>query len=157
MKTKTKQSEKSAIKSAIAMQRELLGNAQDIGNVLTTAQNVAPIFMPHAFNMATGLHGVANLIAEILAEREAVFPSGIETTELRTVAIAAGMFASEIIAEVQARFAAGTKRYPSQTVHAYLSIFMHKQGRIGKIKLTSAEDKERKCCKPRIKWYLVQD
>ena len=162
---KIKNETKSAIKSAKSMQRDLLGNAQDIGNVLTTAENVQPAFMPHAFNMVTGLHGVANLIADILTEREAMFARGIESTELRKVAIAASMFASEVIAEVQARFAAGTSRYPYETIHMYLSVFMNHENKhalkglpsVAKIKLTNAEDKPRPCYKPRTKYYLVQD
>ena len=155
MKTETK-SKKSAIKEARNMQRELLDNAHDIGNVLTTASNVSPVFMPHVFNMHTGKHGIKNLIAEILTERGAVFPKGIELTEFRKVATAASMFASEIIDEVQARFTAGTTRYPYETIHLYLSVFMFRSGMIGKIKLTNAEDKPRSCFKPRIKWYLIQ-
>ena len=106
--------------------------------------------------MESGNHGIATLISEILAEREAVFPLGVEKTEFRNIAIATSLYAKEIIAEVQSRFATGSDRYPDSSVHCYLSTFMAKKGTIGKIKLTNAEDKPRKSSKPRVKFYLVQ-
>ena len=154
MKTTTET--KKEAQNAIALQREILASSHDINNVLTTASNVAPVFHTHYANMESGKHGIATLISEILAEREAIFPAGVELTAFRKIAIAQAMFASEIIAEVQARFAAGSVRYPDSTVHCYLSTFMPKKGTIGKIKLTNAEDKPRKCDKPRVKFYLVQ-
>lgn len=143
---------------------ELLGNAQDINNVLTVAK-VQSIFQGHYFNLENDSHGIAFLIAEILKEREAVFPKGIETSELRQVAIATSMYASDIIEEVHNRFTAGSSRYPYETVHAYLSIFMNADNKkqlrsvpkIGQIKLTNNEDKPRPCFKPRCKYYLVQE
>ena len=106
--------------------------------------------------MTTEENGIAALISEILSDNEAIFPAGIETTEFRKVAIASAMFASEIIEQVQSRFAAGSVRYPYKTIHQYLSIFMTRNGKVGKIKLTNAEDKPRPCNKPRTKWYFVE-
>ncbi len=159
-----KTNDNQAVASAVAMQREMLSAVQDGNNVLTTGQ-VKSTFQGHAFNMESGKHGIANLIAEILTEREAIFAKGIETTELRPVAIAASMFTEEIIAEVQHRFSAGTTRYPYNTIHMYLSVFMRDSGkhslanlpRVRKIKLSNEEDKPRKSAKPRGKWYLIQN
>ena len=147
--------EKEESKNAISMQREILTNCQDINNVLTSAQNVSPLFHSHYVNMDTAAHGIENLIAEILTAREAVFPKGIEHTEFKKVAIAASMFASEIEKEVEARFTAGSCRYPYETIHQYLSVFMFRKGKVGKIKLSGIEDQPRPCCKPRCKWYLI--
>lgn len=142
--------------NAVEMGRELLSNAQDINNVLTVA-DCSPTFQGHYFNLETEKHGIANLIAEILTEREAIFPKGIEDSELRKVAIGAAMFTREIANEVKARFTAGTTRYPLHTIEAYLSIFMRNSGKVGKIQLKGHEDKPRPCYKPRCKWYLIQD
>jgi hypothetical protein len=158
MKTTTTKNE------AAQFGRELLGNSQDINNCLTVAE-VSPTFQGHYFNLVSEKHGIAFLIAEILTEREAVFAKGIEATELKAVAVAASMFASEVISEVKARFTAGTTRYEYNTVHAYLSVLMNPESkhclanipRIGKIKLTNAEDKPRPCYKPRTKFYLLAD
>ena len=143
-------------KTAVGMNREILSGSKDINNVLSTSSVVSPLFHTHYTNMETELHGISNLIAEILTEREAVFPLGIENGEFRKIAIAASLTAEEIIEAVQSRFASGSVRYPYTTVHQYLSVFMFRKGQIGKIKLTGAEDKPRSCCKPRCRWYLVQ-
>ena len=159
----TKNTMKNEINPAVAMQREMLSNVQDANNVLTSGE-VSPTFQGHVFNMETGKHGIANLIAEILTDHDAVFAMGIENTELRAVAISASMYAEEIIDEVKRRFTAGTTRYPYTTVHQYLSVFMRTDSKwqipvvpkVAKIKLSNVEDKPRKSAKPRVKWYLVQ-
>jgi hypothetical protein len=153
----TKTNETSETLNAIAMSREVLSNSQDINNVLTTSQQVKAVFHTHFADMETGECGIENLIARILREREAQFPKGVESTELRQIAVAGAMFTDEIVTEVQNRFTAGSVRYPKQTVKAYLSVFMAKSGKIGRIQLTNSEDKNRTCCKPRCKWYLVTE
>lgn len=153
MKTKTKNDTKAAVAFAVSSNRELLENQHDINNVLTTAENVSPMFGGHYFNMESGEHGLQTLIAEILTEREAIFPKDSENSALRQVVISAGMFTSEIVAEVEKRFSGGTNRY--KYVHAYLSVIMFKNGKIGKVKLTNNEDKPRPCFKPRCKWFLI--
>ena len=152
----TKQETNSAVKSAIALQRETLSGSMDINNVLTTSTQVHPLFQTHYTNMETAENGITALIKEILTANEAVFPKGIEETEFRPIALAASMFASEIIEQVQSRFSNGSMRYPYKTVHQYLSIFMTRSGKVGKIKLSNTEDKPRPCNKPRTKWYLVE-
>lgn len=136
-------------KANSALLREVATNITDLNNVLTTA-GVKNVFQGHNIN-----NGITGLITEILTDNGAQFPAGIEATNLRKIAIGSAMFASEILAEVESRFSAGSTRYPSATVHQYLSVFMAKQGTIGKIRLSNAEDKTRPCCKPRIKFYLV--
>lgn len=142
--------------SAIAMSREIQSSQQDINNVLTTSQAVSGVFHDHWVEMETGKNGIANLISKILSEKEAVFPKGIENTEFRSVAISTSLFASDIIKEVQSQFTAGSIRYPYFTIHTYLSVFMFRKNKVGKIKLSNSEDSERDCCKPRTKYYLVQ-
>lgn len=159
MKTLTK----TADETAVAMQRELLENAHDINNVLT-AGNVSPVFQGHIFDMENGKHGIENAIIAVLTEREAIFPKGTENSKLRPVVIAAGMFTKEIFEAIQVKFAAGTTRYPLNTIEHYLSVVMSNHntktingnGKIGFVKLTNAEDKPRPCYRPRKKWYLVE-
>jgi len=126
-------------------------NLQDLNNEMT-GRGIKPAMQGH------WVEGVEKLITEILTEREAIFPKGIEHTEFKKVAIAAAMFTSEIKDEIETRFTAGTTRYPLETVETYLSVFMPRKGTIGKIKLTNAEDKPRpaKNAKPRYKWYLIK-
>lgn len=164
MKTKTAKQNETAKQNAIALNRELLSNVQDGNNVLTVA-TCHPTFQGHYFNLESENHGVANLIAEILAEREAQFKSGIEQSELRQIAIATSMFTEEIKAEIDNRFAAGTSRYPLKTVKQYLGVLQNPASKwyiaglpkIGKIQLSGKEDSDRKSCRPRCKWYLVQE
>ena len=160
--------------NAIALQREVLGGSQDTNNVLTTSGQVGPEFHTHYTNMESGENGIANLIAKVLTENGSVFPLDIANGEFRKLAIAGSMFASEVFATTQAEFSAGSKRYPYETIAAYLSIFMspdnkHKLAglpRVGKINLTASEDFDRpsvlgkdgikRKIKPRRKWFLVQ-
>jgi len=136
-------------------QAQWLANQQDTNNVLTT-NNVSPMFQGHVFNMVTGEHGIENLIISILRQNNSILPKGIENSNLRNVAIASAMFASDIMAIVESYFTAGSTRYRYETIHQYLSVFMFRKGTIGKIKLSNNEDKPRSCFKPRCKWYLVE-
>ena len=141
---------------SIALQGEILNGSMDINNVLTSAHNVKSCFHTHYVNMETAKHGIENLIVAILTERMAIFPKDIQATEFRAMAIATSLFTSEIINEVQARFAAGSIRYPNATIHHYLSIVMTKKGKVSNIKLSNYEDANRSSCKPRVKWFLVE-
>ena len=151
--TKSKQSNN---ENAVEMQETIIAGSQEINNVLTTSQNVRAVFHTHYVNLATGEHGIENLITDILAEAGAVFPENVCNTQFKKLAVATSMFASEIIIKVQERFAAGSIRYPYETVHQYLSVVMARGRKIGKIKLTGAEDVGRPCCKPRTKYFLIQ-
>ena len=155
----TKAQENSAVKSAISMQDDILEGSRDINNVLSTSNQVSPLFHTHYVNMETGKNGIQNLIIQILTEREAIFNKSILTGNLKNIAIASSMYAEEIIAEVQAKFASGSKRYPYTTTHQYLSIFMFRKGIVGKINSETCPgytDPNRHCCKPRTKWYLIK-
>lgn len=138
----------------------VLENGKDSNNVLTVA-GVPPVFQTHVFNVESGKHGIKNLIAEILTENGAEFPEGAEGTNetpspLRPIVLSASMLADDIKQEVDRRFAAGSSRYPYATVHQYLSVFMVKSGKVCKFQMTATEDCERKCCKPRTRYYLKQ-
>jgi hypothetical protein len=152
---------KSEQKNAIALNREIVSGSQDINNVLTTSNVVSPLHHAHYVNMQSGNNGIDSLIAEILTENEAIFPANIDkNVEFRKIAISASMFTCEIVNEVQNRFTAGTKRYPKETIEAYLSVWMTRKEsfckfKVGKIKLTSKEDASRECNRPRFKWYLI--
>lgn len=135
-----------------AMSSEILTTLQDINNLV--ASNTRYAFRNHYVNTETGVCGIENLIIDILTTSNANFPAGIEFTAHRSIAIGSSMFASEIIAIVRQSF--GPDRYTDGTIHHYLSVFMTKKGLIGKIKLSNAEDKNRECFKPRIKFYLVE-
>lgn len=142
------------LNAAKQMQRELLSNAIDSNNVLTTA-GIRPEFQAHVFNMQSGECGIELLIVSILQENGSTFPSNIGSTEFRQVAINGSMFASEIIQAVQDRFANGSTRYPYATVYAYLcNPANKKKSGIVSIKLTNSEDKPRPCPKPRQKYFL---
>ena len=141
--------------SAIAMQAALFDNTKDINTVLTSSNEVSPIFHGHFFQLEENLFGIQGLVTQILTEKESVFPAGVENTELRQIAIAGSMFTQDIIDEVIRRFTAGSIRYPEKTIRATLSVTMFKLKMVGRVKLTSSEDKSRPCNKPRFKWYLV--
>ena len=135
-----------------AMSSEILTTLQDINNLIAPSTRYA--FRNHYVNTETGVCGIENLIADILTNANANFPAGIEFTPHRSIAIGNSMFASEIIEIVRQSF--GPDRYTDGTIHHYLSVFMTKKDLIGKIKLSNVEDKDRPCCKPRIKFYLVE-
>ena len=155
MKHETLTSETNEAQAAVAMSREVLSNLRDMNGFLTTSHKVRRVFHAHYADMEAGEFGIADLIARILRENEAIFPAGVETTELRQIAISGAMFTDEIIAKVQAYFTAGSIRYPEQTIRAYLSVFMFRSKQVGKIQLTAKEDIGRPCYKPRCKWYLI--
>lgn len=132
---------------------EILTTLADTNNLF--AQIGVPLaFRTHYVSTENGVNGIEQLIAKILTDANAVFTAGIETTEFRSLAIAQSLFVSEIIASVRNVF--GSDRYPDATIHQYLSVFMTKNKSVSKIKLTNVEDKNRSCCKPRTKFYLVQ-
>lgn len=139
---------------AIAVSREVLETSRDINNVLESAGNVHKLVMAHYINLKTGEYGIERLIESILKANSAVFLANVGSTELRAVAIASSLFASEIIDAVQTAF--GKERYPYATIHTYLSHFMVKSSKIGKIKLSNNEDSNRTCCKPRQKYFLLE-
>lgn len=141
--------------TAISLTQETLSVSIDLNKVYSQSNAVGPLFHTHFVDMGKGLSGIADLIGDILTQAGAVYPEGVELTELRPVAVAGSLYTEEIIQEVQARFAKGTKRYPDQTIRSYLSLADFNRGRFGKIQLSKAEDSPRPCPKPRCKWYLI--
>jgi hypothetical protein len=132
---------------------ETVEASQAINNTLKTA-GVRAHFQTHYANALLDVYGILCLVKDILRDKQAEFPRGIETTELRKIAVAASLFTSEILAEVENRFAAGGSRYKIQAVKNVLSTYGKNE--IGKITLTNEEDQPRECSKPRCKWYLIQ-
>ena len=139
---------------AVSKSAELVGECQSINHTLTIA-DVRPAFQAHYANAQLDVCGIMALVRDILRNAQAEFPRNAHQTELVNIVIAASMFTSEIIAEVEIRFAAGTTRYKSQSVKNCLSTYGKADGTIAKVKLTSAQDQPRKCSKPRCKWYRV--
>lgn len=137
---------------AVSQSAEIVANCKDINNTLATAE-VRAHFQAHYANAELDVFGILALVKDILREAQAEFPRGIEGTELRQIALAASMFTSDILREVESRFAAGGFRYKIQAVKNCLSTYG--KGQIGKINLTNAEDQPRECDKPRCKWYLI--
>ena len=137
-----------------AVSREIVDTARDKNNLFESAGNVHFLVRDHYVDTATGTYGIESLLASILKEHGAQFPAGIEATEFRNVAIAASMFAHEIIAKVRDTF--GTERYPDATILTYLAHFMLKAGKVGKLKLKGSEDIGRTSDKPRVKYYLIE-
>lgn len=139
---------------AIELSGETIEACQAVNNTLSTA-GVRAHFQAHYANAQLDVYGVLALVRDILREAQAEFPRGIETTELRKIAVSASMFTSEILAEVERRFAAGGFRYKVQAVKNCLSTYGKQDGTIASIKLTNEEDQPRECSKPRFKWYRV--
>lgn len=140
------------------LSRDIVENARDNNNVLASAGNVHYFVRSHYVDVSSGVYGIERLIAQILKDNRSEFPAGIEQTEFRKIAIAGSMYVSDIIAKVQETF--GADRYPYATIHSYLSYFMTKetcQNKVARIKLTNSEDSNRPCCKPRTKFYLVDN
>lgn len=132
----------------------MLVASQDNNSVFTTLK-VHPIFQNHYVNLDSGKHGFIAIVSEILTENAAVFHKGIENTPKRAAAVQQAMFIEDIFNAIQAKFTAGTSRHSYASCHTFLSKWMFEKGIIGKIKLSNAEDKNRSCCKPRTKIYLV--
>ena len=138
--------------AAVSMSAEIVDTCKAVNNTLSVA-GVRAHFQAHYANAELDVYGILALVKDILREAQAEFPRGLETTELRKIAVAASMFTKDILREVENRFAAGGFRYKVQAVKNCLSTYG--KGEIGKINLTNTEDQPRECDKPRCKWYLI--
>ena len=138
--------------ASVAMSSQVVATSKEINNILAVS-GVRAHYQAHYANAELDVCGILALVKDILREAQAEFPRGIEATELRKIAVAASMFSSEILREVEERFSAGGFRYKIQAVKNVLSTYGKNE--IGKITLTNAEDKPRDCAKPRCKWYLI--
>jgi hypothetical protein len=135
MKTTTKKTERKPRKVARSLGKQLQAVARMMNHTYTVAENVSPYTMAHWVDTQTGEQGIANLIARILREAGAVFPACVGDTSpsekspyttTKAMALKASMTAREIIAEVQARFSAGTKRHSPASIHTYLCQWLSK-------------------------------
>ena len=131
----------------------LLDNAQENNNIFAD-KKVPLVYRNHYVNVKTGVNGIENLVIDILQNNNAVFAKDIAATPLRNMAISQAMFISEIIDEVRKQF--GFDRYPDATIYTVVSVLMFKSGLVGKIALSNVEDKNRECCRPRSKFFLIQ-
>ena len=165
--TETAETLVNEIDSAIALSEEVLATSRDTNDILTASYQVRPVFMTHYVNLRNDTTGIADLITEILTDNGAIFPLGTENTELRSLVVATAMLHDEILAEVEARFSAGTSRYNTNTVRPYIGSFMrhdrvNKEGQIiakatvASFPLTNKEDSARECNRPRSKYYLIK-
>ena len=134
---------------------EFIGDMKKKNSVLNSAGDVPRFALVPYANPADGIYGIGRLILSILESNKATFPKGIENDKTkRSTAIAASLFAKEIIAAV--RMKAGPGRYPDCTIRRYISCILPLKNLMGKIKLTSFEDWQRPCPIPRTKYYLIK-
>ena len=101
-----------------------------------------------------GSYGINGLVREILDEHGAIFIRNIQDTDARPVAVQGSLYTHEIIERSKPKFAAAKLRYQPQAVANELSTYG--TDHIGKIKLTTSEDKPRSSTKCRCKWYLIK-
>ena len=111
------------------------------------------VYRNHYVNTKTDVFGIENLIIDILEKNKAVFAKDVAATPSRNIAIAQSLYISEIIASVRKTF--GFDRYPDATIYTVVSVLMVKSGLVGKIVLSNVEDKNRECCRPRAKFFLI--
>ena len=149
-KSKAKQSKKSFI-ATLAI--GLLDNAQENNNIFADKQ-VPFVYRNHYVNVKTGVNGIENLVIDILQNNNAVFTKDIAATGLRKMAISQSLYISEIIEQVRSQY--GFDRYPDATIYTVVSVLMIKSGLVGKIAMSNVEDKNRECCRPRAKFFLIQ-
>ncbi len=142
------------------MSQETIETCQAVNNTLQVA-NVRAHFQTHYANAQEEIYGILELVADILRKGDACFPRNAHNTELHNIVAASAMFTSDILAEVEKRFAAGGGRYKVQAVKNVLSTYG--KGIIQKIKGTNNPkasgdcyyDSPRPCAKPRCKRYLI--
>ena len=127
---------------------ELIETSKDLNGVFATA-NVNYTFRTHYVDTASQTYGIEQLICSILCEHNAAFPSGSESSSLRSVVIAGSMFFAEIENEVRRQF--GEDRYPAATLRNYLR---GRAKKVGKVKLICDEDPSGR--KPRTKYFIAE-
>jgi len=153
MKTTTKQAKQSNKQTIASLAAGIIDNAMENNNLFADAQ-VPFVYRNHYVNAKTGVNGIENLIIDILTNNNAVFAKDVAATPLRNMAISQSLYISEIIEHVRNSF--GFDRYPDATIYTVISVLMLKSGIVGKIALSNVEDKNRECCRPRSKFFLIQ-
>lgn len=121
-------------------------------NSVLAGCNVHFLFRGSRVNLETGRNGIRWLIAEILADAQAVFPKF--DGNFRNIYLSYGLTTEQIIERVQA--INGKDKYPPHTIAQYLSRYMVKDQQVARIQMTTNEDSDRDCLKPRCKWYLLR-
>lgn len=107
-------------------------------------------FGAHYTNLDENVFGLEQLISAIMRDNGSVFARGAHEGGLRDIVIASSMFADEILDRIQV--INGCNRYPMDSLRVYLA----KRGKnFCKIQLTNAEDSDRLCKRPRVKYYLA--
>lgn len=147
------ESEKNDAKTyAVNASADVIESVCAANNTLMIA-GVRAHYQGHYADAKTRVYGILMLVADILRQHDAEFPQHAHTTTLRHIVVAGAMFTYEILAEVEKRFAGGS-RYKVQAVKNVLSTYGNEF--IAKIQLDKNEDQPRPCDKPRCKWYLIQ-
>jgi hypothetical protein len=135
---------------------ELTNCANDLnreGCSLLSGLTVQYTFRPHVtVSIDSGEHGIKHLIAKILIDSGCVCDASESNRE---VLIVNSMTSEEIISNVRTMF--GWDRYPDNTIHMYVSVFMIREGMVGKFRMTKDEDSERKCKVPRCRFFVRKD
>lgn len=145
------------MKSELANEKGIIESLQIINAELTG--NTKPLLMGHWVD-----GGIRGLIAEILAENDAVFKAKAhEIGDLKAVVWASSMTVEKIWEKCLDKFTAGTTRYPFPTIATYLAHYMTKSGQVVKLEPISDEaasqlghsKKATVKTKDRCKYYLV--
>jgi len=140
---------------------------QELQNVVRqTAQELASvqagckvhwIFRPSIVDLESGMHGLRHTLVRIFQEADAVLPraprSDSQPFEFRNVYVAKGLTSDAIISKLRA--INGFDKYPDKTVLDNLCTVL--KGQVASVQLTSAEDKNRPCKRPRKVWYLIAE
>lgn len=138
---------------AVAMSAETIETCKAVNNTLETTAKVKAFYAAHYANAEIDSFGIMGIVCEVLTEREAIFARGIESTELRKIALACAPTTAEIIELAKPKFAIAGMRYKPQAIKNVLSTYGTEK--IRKIKLTPAEMVQGS--KARAKWYLIQE
>lgn len=97
--------------------------------------NVPFIFRTHYVNPTTGKHGARNLIVEILARN----PAGMTTKQVHREIVKVN----------------GFNRYPLKTVIQNLSVVLYRAGTVGKLQLSTDQDRGRQSKKTHVLYFLI--
>jgi hypothetical protein len=136
---------------AVAMSAETIETCKAVNNTLETTQKTSAFYGTHYANPEMDSFGIMGIVCEVLTECEAVFARGIESTELRKIALAVAPTTKQVIALAKPKFAVAGLRYKPQAVKNILSTYGTQK--ICRIKLTTGEIVQG----ARSKWYLIQE
>lgn len=98
---------------------------------------------------ATGIHGVRGLVLRILSDAGCAFVP--YTGSNREGYVAHAMRTDEIVSRI--RQVNGFDKYPAKAIVDRLLVFQ-REGWLGGLQLTTGEDSDRDCKRPRKVWFL---